>query len=59
MGVALTNCSVGGAGVIQTRGTALVSTSYPSMTASTFDFRNNTTYGVSGSVSGRIVTIEG
>lgn len=59
MGVALTNCSVGGAGVIQTRGTALVSTSYPSMAASTFDFRNNTTYGVSGSVSGRIVTIEG
>jgi hypothetical protein len=57
MGVALTNCSAGGAGIIQTNGTATVSSSYPSMTAAPFEFRNNTTYGVSGTVSGRIVTM--
>lgn len=57
MGVALTNCSAGGAGIIQTNGTAAISSSYPSMTAAPFEFRNNTTYGVSGTVSGRIVTM--
>lgn len=57
VGVAVTNCAAGGAGVIQTNGTALVSTSYPSMAAQGFDFRNPITSGIKGSVSGRIVTM--
>jgi hypothetical protein len=59
VGIAISNCSAGGAGIVQTSGTAVVSNTYPSVTSQSFDFRNRTTLGVKGTISGRIVTIEG
>lgn len=57
VGIAITNCSAGGAGIVQTNGTAVVSNTYPSVTAQGFDFRNPITAGVKGTISGRIVTM--
>lgn len=59
VGIAISNCSAGGAGIVQTSGTAVVSNTYPSVTSQSFDFRNRTALGVNGTISGRIVTIEG
>lgn len=59
-GVALTTATAGNTGLVQTKGVATVSNSYPSVaTAFGFDSRNPiTTTGVRGSVLGRTVTLE-
>lgn len=59
-GVALTTASAGGSGLVQTKGVASVSASYPAGTPYTaFDFRCSTATGVRGSITGRTVTMEG
>lgn len=59
-GVALTTAAAGGSGLVQSKGVASVSASYPAGTAYTaFDFRCSTATGVRGSVTGRTVTMEG
>lgn len=57
LGVAVTDCAAGGAGVVQTSGSTALSSSYASVDTQYFDFRNNTTYGTSGVVSGRTVAM--
>jgi len=57
IGVAASDCAAGGAGQVQTKGTAVLSSSYPT-TSQTFDFTNPVTYGVKGSVSNRVITME-
>lgn len=58
-GVALTTAAPGSSGLVQTRGTASVSASYPAGTPFTnFDFRSSTSSGVRGRVTGRSVTLE-
>jgi len=57
IGVAASDCAAGGAGQVQTKGTAVLSSSYPT-TTQTFDFTNPVTYGVKGTVSNRVITLE-
>lgn len=57
LGVAVTDCPPGGTGVVQTSGSAVLSQTYESVSSQYFDFRNNTTYGTSGVVSGRTVAM--
>lgn len=57
IGVAASDCAAGGAGQVQTKGTAVLSSSYPT-TTQTFDFTNPATYGVKGTVSNRVITLE-
>ena len=58
-GIALTTAAPGSSGLVQTRGTASVSASYPAGTPLTnFDFRSSTSSGVRGRVTGRSVTLE-
>lgn len=58
-GIALTNASAGGSGLVQTKGVASVSASYQSVTPTmNFDFRISTANGVRGSITGRTVTLE-
>lgn len=59
-GIALTTASAGGSGLVQTKGVASVSASYPSITPTmNFDFRTSTATGARGSITGRTVTLEG
>lgn len=58
-GVSLTNAPAGGTGLVQTRGTAQLNSSYSASTPMTaFDFRNPIIASVSGTVSGRNVILE-
>jgi hypothetical protein len=58
-GVAVTTCSAGGSGLVQTSGVVQLNTQYSSMASQPFDFTNQITNGVRGILSGRTVTIEG
>lgn len=59
IGVAVTTAAAGSTGTVQIKGNAQVSSSYPSGTAyQPFDFRNQNTLGVAGSINGRILTLE-
>jgi hypothetical protein len=58
VGVALTTAAAGSTGVIQIRGSAQINTGYQSFSTQSFDFRNPTTLGVSGTVTARTVTLE-
>ena len=58
-GVAVTTCSAGGSGLVQTSGVAQLNTQYSSQPSQPFDFTNQITNGVRGILSGRTVTIEG
>ena len=58
VGVAVTTATAGGTGVIQTKGNVQINNGYQSFSTQSFDFRNPTTLGVSGTVTGRIVTLE-
>lgn len=59
VGVAVTTAAAGSTGIIQTKGNAQVSSSYSSSTAfQSFDFRNQTTFGVAGTINGRTLTLE-
>lgn len=58
LGVSATDCDAGGTALVQGKGAAVLSNSYPADTAQTnFDFRQPTTEGVSGSINGRNVTL--
>jgi hypothetical protein len=58
VGVAITDCAANDTGIIQVKGAAVLGTDYSTETpASKFDFRRATTKGVSGSISGRNVTL--
>jgi hypothetical protein len=57
--VAVTTAAPGATGIIQTKGNAQLSSSYSSSTSyQPFDFRNQTAFGVAGSINGRILTLE-
>ena len=58
VGVAVTTATAGGTGVIQTKGNVQINTGYQSFSTQSFDFRNPTTLGVSGTVTGRTVILE-
>jgi len=59
VGVAVTTAAPGATGIIQTKGNAQLSSSYSSSTSyQPFDFRNQTAFGVAGSINGRILTLE-
>jgi hypothetical protein len=59
-GVAASDCSAGGTGVIQTNGATTLNSQYPSTTSSqAFDFTTNTVSGVRGTIAGRNVVLKG
>jgi hypothetical protein len=59
-GVAASDCSAGGTGVVQTNGTTTLNSQYPSTTSSqAFDFTTNTVSGVKGTIAGRNVVLKG
>jgi len=58
-GIAVTTCSAGGSGLVQTSGVAQLNTQYSSMPSQSFDFTNQIIKGARGILSGRTVTIEG
>jgi hypothetical protein len=59
-GVAASDCTAGGTGVIQTNGTTTLNSQYPSTTSSqAFDFTTNTLSGVRGTIAGRNVVLKG
>lgn len=57
IGVAASDCAAGGVGQVQTKGTAILSSAYPT-TADVFDFTNNVTYGVKGTLNNRVINME-
>lgn len=58
IGVAITDCSAGETGVVQTRGSTSLNNSYSAdAPQESFDMRRPTTDGVAGSINGRNVTI--
>lgn len=59
VGVAVTDCTAGGSGIIQTTGDAFLGTSYSSSISQSFSFRNYITEGRDGVVSGRSVILQG
>lgn len=59
-GVAASNCTAGGTGVIQTNGAATLNSQYPATTTSqAFDFTSLTVSGVRGTIAGRNLVIRG
>lgn len=56
-GVAVTDCTPGGTGVIQSTGTTNLNSNYPSTTAQTFDYTGYAAPGVKGTISGRSVSM--
>lgn len=57
-GIAATTATSGNIGLVQTRGTATLNSNYSAATPATlFDFRNQLTFGISGMILGRTVTI--
>jgi hypothetical protein len=56
-GVAVTDCSAGGTGVIQTTGTTNLNSTYPTTTAQTFDYTGQAAPGVKGTISGRSISM--
>lgn len=57
VGVAASDCAAGGVGQVQTKGTAVLNSSYPT-TSDTFDFTNPVTYGVKGTLNNRVINME-
>lgn len=59
VGVAATTATAGTTGIVQIKGNAQLSNSYSNSTPyQPFDFRNQTTLGIAGSINGRILTLE-
>jgi hypothetical protein len=59
-GVAASNCTAGGTGVVQTNGAATLNSQYPATTTSqAFDFTSLTLSGVRGTIAGRNLVIRG
>ena len=57
-GISITAAASGSSGLVQTRGTAALNSNYSAATLATnFDSRNSTTFGISGVVVGRNVTM--
>lgn len=57
-GISITAAASGSSGLVQTRGTAALNSNYSAATlATSFDSRNSTTFGISGVVVGRNVTM--
>lgn len=59
VGVAVTNCSAGGQGIIQTSGNAVLGSGYNTTINQPFSFKNYYTEGKDGIVSGRNVILQG
>lgn len=57
IGVAASDCAAGGVGQVQTKGTAILNSAYPT-TADVFNFTNNVTYGVKGTLNNRVINME-
>jgi hypothetical protein len=56
-GVAVTDCTAGGTGVIQTTGTTNLNSGYPTTTAQTFDYTGYAAPGVKGTIGGRSISM--
>jgi hypothetical protein len=56
-GVAVTDCTAGGTGVIQTTGATNLNSTYPTTTAQTFDYTGQVAPGLKGTISGRSISM--
>jgi hypothetical protein len=59
VGVAVTDCAAGGQGVVQTKGNAVLGSSYSTSISQPFQFQNYITEGRDGIVNGRNVFLQG